>query len=79
MKRFLNYIAGSFLRHLDFELSRPDSLLDTIVIEYNTPREWTLPVRKELLELFPHLHSAPPHPRNFIEELSIRNERDTYD
>ena len=78
MKRFLDYIAGSFLRHLDFELSRPDSLLDTIVVGDKTPREWTLPVRKELLELFPHLRSASPHPRNFIEELSIRNERDTY-
>ena len=78
MKRFLNYIAGSFLRHLDFELSRPDSLLETVVVGEKTPREWTLPVREALLELFPHLHSAPPHPRNFVEELNIRNERNTY-
>jgi len=78
MKRFLNYIAGSFLRHLDFELSRPDSLLETVVVGEKTPREWTLPVREALLELFPHLRSAPPHPRNFVEELNIRNERNTY-
>jgi len=78
MKRFLDYIAGSFLRHLDFELSRPDSLLETIVIGDKTPREWTVPVREELLELFPHLRSAPPHPRNFVEELNIRNRRGTY-
>lgn len=51
MKRFLNYIAGSFLRHLDFELSRPDLLLETVVVGEKTPREWTLPVREGLLEL----------------------------
>jgi class 3 adenylate cyclase len=78
MKRFLDYLAGSFLRHLDFELSRSESLLDTIVVGDKTPREWTLPVREGLLELFPHLHSTPPHPRNFVEELCIRNGRDTY-
>jgi class 3 adenylate cyclase len=78
MNRFLDYIAGSFLRHLDIELSRPDSLLDKIVVGDKTPREWTLPVREALLELFPHLLNAPPHPRNFIEELCIRNGRNTY-
>jgi len=78
MNPFLNYIAGSFLRHLDFELSRSDSLLDTIVVGEKTPREWTLPIREGLLNLFPHLHSAPPHPCNIIEELCIRNKRDTY-
>lgn len=78
MERFLNYIAGSFLRHLDYELARPDSLLETVVIGTKTPREWTQPVREELLDLFPHLRSAPPHPRNFVQELYIRNERDTY-
>ena len=78
MKRFLDYIAGSFLRHLDFELSRPDSLLETIVVGDKTPREWTEPVRDELLELFPHLETALPHARNFVEEVTVRNGRDTY-
>lgn len=78
MKRFLDYIAGSFLRHLDFELSRADSLLDTIVVGDKTPREWTQPVREELLALFPHLKTAPLPTRNFVEEVTLRNGRDTY-
>ncbi len=78
MKRFLNYIAGSFLRHLDYELDRPDELLETVVIGDKTPREWTIPVREELLDMFPHLRSAPPHPYNLVEDLNIRNRRHTY-
>jgi class 3 adenylate cyclase len=78
MKRFIDCIAGSFLRHLDIELSRPDALLDTIVVGDKSPREWTMPVREGLLELFPYLHNASTHPRNFVEELCIRNGRDTY-
>lgn len=78
MKRFLDYVAGSFLRHLEYELDRPDELLETIVIGDKTPREWTIPVREELLGLFPHLRSEPPHPYNLVEELNLRNRRNTY-
>jgi class 3 adenylate cyclase len=78
MKRFLDYIAGSFLRHLDYELARPNSLLETIVVGDKTPREWTQPVRAELLDLFPGLCSASPHPFNIVKELYKRNGRDTY-